>query len=50
MVESLIHLDNKPIFVNQLQMAEDQILQCHIRNLPFPPSPLIEPYLREADF
>ncbi|KAA3455992.1 serine/threonine-protein phosphatase 7 long form-like protein [Gossypium australe] len=30
--------------------AEDRILQCHIRNLPSPPSPLIEPYLREVGF
>ncbi|KAK5803312.1 hypothetical protein PVK06_030957 [Gossypium arboreum] len=31
-------------------MAEDQILQCHIRNLPIPPSLLIEPCLREVGF
>ncbi|KAK5838922.1 hypothetical protein PVK06_007669 [Gossypium arboreum] len=31
-------------------MAEDRFLQCYIRNLPTPPSSLIEPYLREADF
>ncbi|MBA0857216.1 hypothetical protein Goshw_009002, partial [Gossypium schwendimanii] len=30
--------------------AEDQILQCHIRNLPSPASLLIEPYLREVSF
>ncbi|MBA0705782.1 hypothetical protein Golax_017943, partial [Gossypium laxum] len=30
--------------------AEDRILECYIRNLPAPPSPLIEPYLREANF
>ncbi|MBA0576759.1 hypothetical protein Golob_024931, partial [Gossypium lobatum] len=30
--------------------VEDQILQCHIRNLPGPPSPLIKPFLREAGF
>ncbi|MFQ6623952.1 hypothetical protein Gotur_003489, partial [Gossypium turneri] len=29
---------------------EDRILQCHIRNLPDPPSLLIEPYLREVSF
>ncbi|MBA0869931.1 hypothetical protein Goshw_005405 [Gossypium schwendimanii] len=29
---------------------EDLILQCHIRNLPGPPSPLIETYLREVGF
>ncbi|KAH1037896.1 hypothetical protein J1N35_039639 [Gossypium stocksii] len=50
MVESLIYLNNKHISVNQLQMAEDRILQCHIRNLPSPPPPLIETYLKEVDF
>ncbi|MBA0701606.1 hypothetical protein Goari_000028 [Gossypium aridum] len=50
MVGSLVHLNNKYISVNQLQMAEDRILQSHIRNLPGPPSPLIETYLREANF
>ncbi|MBA0730693.1 hypothetical protein Golax_020508, partial [Gossypium laxum] len=30
--------------------AEDRILQCHIRNLLCPLSPLIETYLREAGF
>ncbi|MFQ6627077.1 hypothetical protein Gotur_005582, partial [Gossypium turneri] len=30
--------------------AEDRILQCHIHNLLGPPSPLIEPYLREVGF
>ncbi|MBA0553766.1 hypothetical protein Golob_012915, partial [Gossypium lobatum] len=30
--------------------AEDQILQCHICNLPGPPSLFIEPYLREVGF
>ncbi|MFQ6668378.1 hypothetical protein Gotur_034048, partial [Gossypium turneri] len=29
---------------------EDRILQCYICNLPSPPSPLIETYLKEADF
>ncbi|PPS01272.1 hypothetical protein GOBAR_AA19389 [Gossypium barbadense] len=48
MVGSLIFLDNKHISVNQLQMVEDRILQCHIHNLPGPPSPLIETYLRET--
>ncbi|MBA0680966.1 hypothetical protein Goari_012634, partial [Gossypium aridum] len=28
----------------------DQVLQCFIRNLPGPPTPLIENYLREASF
>ncbi|KAH1047099.1 hypothetical protein J1N35_037883 [Gossypium stocksii] len=50
MVGSLIRLDDKHISVNQLQMVEDQILQCHIRNLLGPPSPLMETYLREASF
>ncbi|KAH1107887.1 hypothetical protein J1N35_011655 [Gossypium stocksii] len=30
--------------------VEDQILQCHICNLPGPSSPFIEPYLREGGF
>ncbi|KAK5842263.1 hypothetical protein PVK06_004599 [Gossypium arboreum] len=47
-VGSLIRLDDKHIFVNQLQMVEDRILQCHIRNLLGLPSPLIETYLREV--
>ncbi|MBA0738504.1 hypothetical protein Gogos_011843 [Gossypium gossypioides] len=45
-----IRLDNKHISVNQLQMAEDRILQCHIRNLLGPLSSLIETYLRETSF
>ncbi|MBA0611934.1 hypothetical protein Godav_012584, partial [Gossypium davidsonii] len=31
-------------------MQVDRVLQCFIRNLPGPPSPLIENYLREAGF
>ncbi|KAK5845034.1 hypothetical protein PVK06_001187 [Gossypium arboreum] len=50
MVEFLIRFDDKHIYVNQLQMEEDRILECYIHNLPAPSSPLIEPYLREADF
>ncbi|KAH1031128.1 hypothetical protein J1N35_043302 [Gossypium stocksii] len=50
MAQSLIRLDDKHIFVDQLQMAEDRILEMYIRNLPAPPSPLIEPYLRDARF
>ncbi|MFQ6659452.1 hypothetical protein Gotur_028351 [Gossypium turneri] len=50
MVGSLIRLNNKHISVNQLQLPEDRILQCHIRNLLGPLSPLIETYLREAGF
>ncbi|MBA0817403.1 hypothetical protein Gohar_021452, partial [Gossypium harknessii] len=30
--------------------AEDRILECYICNLPAPPSPLVELYLREASF
>ncbi|MFQ6671314.1 hypothetical protein Gotur_035899 [Gossypium turneri] len=50
MVSSLTRLDNKHISINQLQMPKDLILQCHIGNLPGPPSPLIETYLRGANF
>ncbi|MFQ6629214.1 hypothetical protein Gotur_008343 [Gossypium turneri] len=45
-----ICLDNKHISVNQLQMVEDRILQCHICNLLGPLSPLIKTYLRETSF
>ncbi|MBA0746314.1 hypothetical protein Gogos_008847 [Gossypium gossypioides] len=48
MAGSLIRLDNKHISVNQLQMVEDRILRCHIRNLSDPPSLLIETYLWEG--
>ncbi|KAK5825986.1 hypothetical protein PVK06_020882 [Gossypium arboreum] len=50
MANSLIYHDKNHIFIDQLQMAEDQILQNNIRNLPVPQSPLIEPYLREVSF
>ncbi|KAK5845382.1 hypothetical protein PVK06_001558 [Gossypium arboreum] len=50
MVEFIIRHDNKHISVNQLQIAEDRILQCHIHNLPSPPSLLTEQYLKEASF
>ncbi|KAK5819530.1 hypothetical protein PVK06_024537 [Gossypium arboreum] len=50
MAGSLIYHDDKHISVIQLQMVEDRILQCHIRNLPDPLLPLIELYLKEASF
>ncbi|KAK5825817.1 hypothetical protein PVK06_020685 [Gossypium arboreum] len=50
MAKSYIHLGDKHISINQLQMVEDQILQCHIRNLSGRPSSLIETYLREVGF
>ncbi|KAH1073094.1 hypothetical protein J1N35_025422 [Gossypium stocksii] len=50
MVRQLICLDDKHISVNQMQMPIDRVLQCFIRNLPGPPSSLIESYLREASF
>ncbi|KAH1129662.1 hypothetical protein J1N35_001040, partial [Gossypium stocksii] len=50
MIGSLTCHDDKHIFVIQLQMAKDRILQCHIHNLPDPPSQLIELYLKEAGF
>ncbi|MFQ6649525.1 hypothetical protein Gotur_023298 [Gossypium turneri] len=50
MAEELIRLDNKHIFVKQMKMSVDRILQCYIRNMHGPPSPLVENYLREAGF
>ncbi|KAH1121249.1 hypothetical protein J1N35_004409 [Gossypium stocksii] len=50
MIWSLIRVDDKHVFVNQLQMMEDRILQCHICNLPNPSSPLIETYSRVVAF
>ncbi|MBA0686982.1 hypothetical protein Goari_014545 [Gossypium aridum] len=43
MARSLICFDDNHISVNQFQMT-------YIRNLPVPPSHLIEPYLRDVDF
>ncbi|KAG8503545.1 hypothetical protein CXB51_001488 [Gossypium anomalum] len=50
MAGELIHLDNKHISVDQMKMSVDRVLQCYIRNMFGPPSPLIENYLREAGF
>ncbi|KAG8478585.1 hypothetical protein CXB51_028436 [Gossypium anomalum] len=50
MARELIHLDNKHISVEQMKMSIDRVLECYIRNMPNPPSPLIENYLREAVF
>ncbi|MBA0561088.1 hypothetical protein Golob_017941 [Gossypium lobatum] len=50
MARSLICFDDNHISVNQFQMVEDRILETYIRNLPVPPSPLIEPYLRDVYF
>ncbi|KAG8482333.1 hypothetical protein CXB51_027309 [Gossypium anomalum] len=47
MAEKLIYLDNKHISVDQMTMSVDRVLQCYIRNMPGPPSSLIENYLRE---
>ncbi|MFQ6650014.1 hypothetical protein Gotur_022348 [Gossypium turneri] len=33
-----------------MKMSIDRVLQCYIRNMCGPPSPLIENYLREAGF
>ncbi|MFQ6621537.1 hypothetical protein Gotur_001543 [Gossypium turneri] len=46
MAGELIHLNHKHISVEQIKM----VLQCYIRNMSGPPSPLIENYLREAGF
>ncbi|KAG8472590.1 hypothetical protein CXB51_034376 [Gossypium anomalum] len=50
MAEKLIRLDNKHISVDQMTTSVDRVLQCYIRNMPGPSSPLIENYLREAGF
>ncbi|KAG8489225.1 hypothetical protein CXB51_017302 [Gossypium anomalum] len=50
MAGELIRFYDKHISVEQMQMSVDRILQCYIRNMTGPPSPLIEDYLREAGF
>ncbi|KAH1083509.1 hypothetical protein J1N35_023270 [Gossypium stocksii] len=50
MASELIRLDPTHIFVEQLRMPVDRVLQCYIRNMSAPPLPLIENYLREAGF
>ncbi|KAK5819407.1 hypothetical protein PVK06_024406 [Gossypium arboreum] len=50
MARELIRFDDKHISVEQMQMSVDRILQCYIRNMTGPLSPLIEDYLREAGF
>ncbi|MBA0618743.1 hypothetical protein Godav_028041 [Gossypium davidsonii] len=50
MTLQLIRLNDKYISINQMKMLVDRVLQCFIRNLPSPPLPLIENYLREAGF
>ncbi|XP_052487597.1 protein MAINTENANCE OF MERISTEMS-like [Gossypium raimondii] len=49
MAGSLIRLDRNHISVEQMNMAEDRVLECNIRNM-HAPSPLVENYLREAGF
>ncbi|KAG8503664.1 hypothetical protein CXB51_001674 [Gossypium anomalum] len=49
MAGPLISLNKKHISVDQMTMSVDRVLQCYIRNMPGPPSPLIENYLREAE-
>ncbi|MFQ6653123.1 hypothetical protein Gotur_024684, partial [Gossypium turneri] len=50
MAGSLIHIYRNHISVEQMKMSADRILECHIRNMHAPPSPLVENYLREAGF
>ncbi|KAH1039414.1 hypothetical protein J1N35_041157 [Gossypium stocksii] len=50
MAGELIRLDKKHISVEQMKMSVDQVLQCYVRNMPGPPSPLIENYLWEVGF
>ncbi|KAH1090789.1 hypothetical protein J1N35_018046 [Gossypium stocksii] len=48
MARELIRLDNKHISVSQMTMSVDRVLQCYIRNMSGPPSPLIKNYLRKG--
>ncbi|MFQ6632583.1 hypothetical protein Gotur_009827 [Gossypium turneri] len=50
MAGELILLDHKHISVEQMKMSVDRVLQCYIRNMSSPLSPLIENYLREMGF
>ncbi|KAH1031063.1 hypothetical protein J1N35_043237 [Gossypium stocksii] len=50
MKQQLIRLDDKHIFIGQMKMSVDRVLQCFTRNIPGPPSLLIENYLREVGF
>ncbi|MFQ6652101.1 hypothetical protein Gotur_024117 [Gossypium turneri] len=50
MAGELIRLDHKHISVEQMKMLVDRVLQCYIRNISSPPSPLIENYLKEVGF
>ncbi|MFQ6657324.1 hypothetical protein Gotur_027049 [Gossypium turneri] len=50
MVRELIRLDYKYISVEQMKMSVDRVLQCYIRNMSGPPSPLIENYIGEVGF
>ncbi|MFQ6626372.1 hypothetical protein Gotur_006196 [Gossypium turneri] len=50
MDEKFIRLGHKHISVEQMKMSVGRVLQCYIRNMSGPLSPLIENYLREAGF
>ncbi|KAG8493623.1 hypothetical protein CXB51_011756 [Gossypium anomalum] len=50
MAGKLIRLDHKHIFIEQMKMSVDRVLQCYIRNISGPLSPLIENNLRKAGF
>ncbi|KAH1055782.1 hypothetical protein J1N35_033847 [Gossypium stocksii] len=50
MAGKLICLDHKHISIKQMKMPVDRVLRYYIRNISGPPSPLIENYLRDADF
>ncbi|KAH1064508.1 hypothetical protein J1N35_029495 [Gossypium stocksii] len=50
MTRSLIRFDDNHMSINQLQMAEDRVLEAYICNLLTPPLLLIEPYLRDVGF
>ncbi|MFQ6671404.1 hypothetical protein Gotur_035953 [Gossypium turneri] len=44
MTRELIRLDHKHISVEQMTISVDRVLQCYIRNMSGPQSPLIENY------
>ncbi|MFQ6626642.1 hypothetical protein Gotur_005341 [Gossypium turneri] len=50
MAWELIRLNHKHISVKQMKTSVDRVLQCYIRNMSGPLSPLIENYLRETGF
>ncbi|MFQ6658266.1 hypothetical protein Gotur_027610 [Gossypium turneri] len=46
MAGELTRLDEHHISVEQMKMSVDRVLECNIRNMHAPPSPLVENYPR----